>query len=74
MAFPASFIDELKLYVSSFFEQKTALSMVGLTASMCILPVIMFVISLFVIRKKYIIDEEFYEKISNEIRLKEVKE
>ena len=39
----------------------------GLTAVMCVCPVIMFVIALIVLRKKYIIDEAMYEKITKEI-------
>lgn len=39
----------------------------GLTAVMCILPIALFFIAVLVIKKKYIIDEEMYEKICREI-------
>ena len=38
-----------------------------LTGVMCILPIILFVIAVMVLKKKYIIDEEMYEKIVREI-------
>ena len=39
----------------------------GLRFSMTIIPIILFVICYIVLRKKYIIDEEMYEKITSEI-------
>lgn len=62
-----SLLEGLQQYASSLFVANTG-SMLGLTASMCLLPVILFVIALFVIKKKYIIDEAMYEKIINEIK------
>ena len=56
----------LKAYANSLFVA-TSGSMWGLTAVMCIVPVVLFVIALFVIRKKYIIDEAMYERILKEI-------
>ena len=58
--------DGLKSYASSLFEASSA-SMWGLTAVMCIVPMIMFIIALIVIRRKYIIDEEMYDKILKDI-------
>ena len=34
---------------------------------MTIIPVLMFVATYFIINKKYIIDEDFYEKMTKEI-------
>ena len=56
----------LQSYANSLFVASSA-SMWGLTAVMCVCPVIMFVIALIVLRKKYIIDEAMYEKITKEI-------
>lgn len=38
-----------------------------LTAVMCMLPIVLFLIGVWVLKKKYIIDEEFYDKIVKEI-------
>ena len=56
----------LKAYANSLFVA-TSGSMWGLTAVMCVVPVVLFVIALIVIRKKYIIDEAMYDKILKEI-------
>jgi Na+/melibiose symporter-like transporter len=41
--------------------------MFGLSAAMTLIPIIMFIVSYILIKKKYIIDEDFYEKITKEI-------
>ena len=41
--------------------------MLGLTFSMTIIPIILFVIAYIVIKKKYIIDEAMYDKMIKEI-------
>lgn len=43
------------------------LQILGLRFSMTIIPIILFVICYIILRKKYIIDEEMYEKITGEI-------
>ena len=57
----------LKEYASSLFVTSSG-AIWGLTATMCVLPIIMFVVAWYVIKKKYIIDEEMYEKILLEIK------
>jgi melibiose permease/lactose/raffinose/galactose permease len=57
----------LKEYASSLFVTSSG-AIWGLTAIMCVLPIIMFVVAWYVIKKKYIIDEEMYEKILLEIK------
>ena len=43
------------------------MQILGLRFSMTIIPIILFVICYIILRKKYIIDEEMYEKITGEI-------
>ncbi len=56
----------LNTYSDGIFVVKPY-QIVILTAVMCIVPILLFVISVIVIKKKYIIDEDMYEKIVNEI-------
>lgn len=56
----------LQSYASSLFEISN-IQMFGLTAAMCLVPIICFIITYFVCKKKYIIDEEMYDKILKEI-------
>ena len=56
----------LQAYASSLFEISN-IQMFGLTAAMCLVPIICFIITYFVCKKKYIIDEEMYDKILKEI-------
>ena len=56
----------LQAYASSLFEI-SSIQMFGLTAAMCLVPIICFIITYFVCKKKYIIDEEMYDKILKEI-------
>ena len=56
----------LQQYASSLFVA-TAPSIWGLTAVMCVAPMIMFAIAWVVLKKKYIINEEMYEKIVREL-------
>lgn len=67
---PTSFTEGLKAYASSLFLGVNSGQIWGLTASMCLAPVIMFIIAWVVLRKKYIIDEDMYEKIVQEISLR----
>ena len=53
---PTSFTEGLKAYASSLFLGVNSGQIWGLTASMCLAPVIMFIIAWVVLRKKYIID------------------
>ena len=62
-----SLLDGLQQYANSLFVASSA-SMWGLTASMCLIPVILFIIALIVLRKKYIIDEVMYDKIIRELK------
>lgn len=57
----------LQNYANSLFVASSA-SMWGLTLTMCIVPIILFVIAWIVIKKKYIIDEVMYENILKELK------
>ena len=63
----------LQQYASSLFVA-TAPSIWGLTAVMCVAPMIMFAIAWIVLKKKYIINEEMYEKILADIAARKVEE
>lgn len=60
------FVLGLQLYASSLFNASSG-SLLGLTAAMCVLPIILFVIAWIVVKRKYIINEELYETILREI-------
>ena len=65
---PSSPIDGLKAYASSLFvATDTSGSLWGLTAVMCVAPMIMFAIAWVVLKKKYIINEELYETIITDL-------
>ena len=57
----------LQEYASQLFKGVTDIQMFGLTVVMCVVPIICFIITYFVCKKKYIIDEEMYDKILKEI-------
>ena len=56
----------LQQYASSLFVA-TAPSIWGLTAVMCVAPMIMFAVAWVVLKKKYIITEELYETIITDL-------
>lgn len=61
-------VDGLKAYASSLFmATDTSASLWGLTAVMCVAPMIMFAIAWVVLKKKYIITEELYETIVTDL-------
>jgi Na+/melibiose symporter-like transporter len=61
-------IDGLKAYASSLFmASDTSNALWGLTAVMCVAPMIMFAIAWVVLKKKYIITEELYETIVTDL-------
>ena len=53
--------------IEGLLGQATTGQMLGLSASMTLIPVILFIVEYIIIKKKYIITEEFYEKIVKEI-------
>ena len=63
----------LQAYASSLFTI-TDLQMLGLTSAMCLVPIICFAITYFVCKKKYIIDEEMYDRILKEINERKANE
>ena len=68
VANPGNLEAALKAYASSLFmAQDTSLSLWGLTAVMCVAPMIMFAIAWVVLKKKYIITEELYETIITDL-------
>ena len=58
---------ELTEQANALLQTAKNWQMFGLSAAMTLIPIIMFVISYILIKKKYIIDEDFYEKITKEI-------
>ena len=61
-------VEALKAYASSLFmSTDTSGSLWGLTAVMCVAPMIMFAIAWIVLKKKYIINEELYETIITDL-------
>ena len=61
-------VEALKAYASSLFmATDTTASIWGLTAVMCVAPMIMFAIAWVVLKKKYIITEELYETIVTDL-------
>ena len=53
--------------IEKLLGSATKAQMIGLTASMTLLPVIFYIVSFIIIKKKYIIDEALYETIITEI-------
>jgi len=60
----------LQEYENTLFANYNAASMWGLTAVMCIVPIICFVVAWYYQKKKYIITEEKYEEILAELAKK----
>ena len=56
--------------IEGLLGQATTGQMLGLSASMTLIPVILFIVEYIIIKKKYIITEEFYEKIVKEIAMR----
>lgn len=61
----------LQQYENTLFNASAG-SMWGLTAVMCILPIILFVGAWIFQKKKYIIDEDLYENICKELKEKQI--
>ena len=57
--------------INEYLSQVSSTQMTGLTLCMTIIPAIMLIVCYIVIKKKYIIDEEFYEKILSDIKERE---
>jgi melibiose permease/lactose/raffinose/galactose permease len=59
--------DELFATASGLLSQANDGQLFGLSIAMTLIPILLFVATYFIIKKKYIIDEDFYEKITKEI-------
>ncbi len=53
--------------ITEFLEMATPAQMFGLTLCMCVIPIILLAVCRRIIRKKYIITEELYEQMLEEI-------
>lgn len=60
--------------IEGLLQQVTSGQILGLTAAMTLLPVILFMINYVLLRKKYIIDEQLYDQMIQEIALRNQKE
>lgn len=61
------------LEIESYLSKVNDLQMFGLTFAMTVIPIILFVICYFVLKKKYIISEELYETMMKDIKEREGK-
>ena len=59
--------DVLNSTASSLLSQANDIQLFGLSAAMTIVPIILFVATYIIIKKKYIIDEDLYAKMTKEI-------
>ena len=59
--------DDLFTTATKLLNQANDTQLFGLSVAMTIIPILLFVATYFIIKKKYIIDEDFYEKITKEI-------
>ncbi len=57
--------------IEVFLSEVNSLQVFGLTLAMTIIPIILLLISYIVIKKKYIISEELYDQMVNEIKDRE---
>ena len=71
LATSSTTVEGLRAYANTLFAVNNS-AILGLTATMCILPIVLFIIAWVVIKKKYIIDEDMYEKILNELKQREL--
>ena len=71
LATSSTTVEGLRAYANTLFVVNNS-AILGLTATMCILPIVLFIIAWDVIKKKYIIDEDMYEKILNELKQREL--
>ena len=71
LATSSTTVEGLRAYANTLFTVNNS-AILGLTATMCILPIVLFIIAWVVIKKKYIIDEDMYEKILNELKQREL--
>ena len=62
--------DAGKVLIDVILNKVTDGQMIGLTLFMCLVPVVSYVLSYFIIKKKYIIDEELYDTMIKEIALR----
>ena len=53
--------------IEGLLEQASAGQMLGLSSAMTLIPVLLFIVEFIIIKKKYIINEEFYDKMIHEI-------
>ena len=56
------------LLIEGLLKQVEDGQLLGLTLAMTVVPIILYVICYYVIKKKYIISEEMYEKMTKEIK------
>ena len=56
------------LLIEGLLKQVEGGQLLGLTLAMTVVPIILYVICYYVIKKKYIISEEMYEKMTKEIK------
>ena len=61
------------LEIESYLSKVNDLQMFGLTFAMTVIPIILFIICYFVLKKKYIISEELYETMMKDIKEREGK-
>ena len=52
---------------NALFESANTWQIFGFTIGMCLIPVVLFIIQHILIKKKYIIDEKFYDQMIKEI-------
>ena len=60
-------IADITEQANAILSTVTPWQMLGLTAGMCVIPVLLYILQYILIKKKYIIDEEMYEKMLLEI-------
>ena len=56
--------------IEGLLSQASTGQMLGLSAAMTLVPVLLFIVEYFIIKKKYIITEEFYDQMISEIAMR----
>lgn len=59
--------DAIKAGADALLLNSNPLIAFGLSIGMCLIPAILYVVQYFIVKKNYIIDEPFYEKLCNDI-------
>jgi len=63
----AGTVSDITDSANALLAEASPVQILGLTIGMCIVPVILFILEYILVKKKYIIDEKFYDKMILEI-------